>query len=331
MAINQLDRALLARLADGRFHSGAELAEALGVTRTTVCNRLHAMGEGLGLELMALQGRGYRLASPLDLLNEARIRADLCPKAKELIGECHLFDDIGSTNSHLLALSTEGIPQGTVCLAERQSAGRGRMGREWVSPFGANIYLSVLWRFDEPSQLAGLSLAVGVAVIRALEVAGCPGASLKWPNDILWETAKLGGILIEVTGEAHGPCTAVIGLGLNREMSRRAAVGIDQSWTDLGRATDRPPPDRNALIASVLNELLPLLAGYPEQGLARYLPEWRKVHAYQGQMATLQFGDSAVEGRIIDVSDDGLLIIECMDGSRRRFASGDVRLRVQIP
>ena len=203
------------------------------------------------------------------------------------------------------------------------------MGREWVSPFGSNIYLSVLWRFDEPSQLAGLSLAVGVAVIRSLQAMGCCGASLKWPNDILWGQAKLGGILIEVTGEAHGPCAVVIGLGLNRYVPATAAGGIDQPWTDLGRATGRSPPSRNDLVASLLGELLPMLNQYAQQGLAPYLPEWRKAHAHQGQMATLHLGTSTVEGRIVDIADDGLLIIECDDGRQRSFASGDVRLRVQ--
>lgn len=333
MALTDLDKTLLGRLADGRFHSGAELAETVGVTRATVWNRVRAMSETLGLDVTALPGRGYRLASPLELLCEDHIRSGLHREVAPLMGECHLFHEIGSTNSHLLEMAAaQGIPEGTVCLAERQRAGRGRMGREWISPFGSNIYLSVFWRFDEPSQLAGLSLAVGVAVIRALEANGCPGVRLKWPNDILWEFAKLGGILIEVAGEAHGSCTAVIGLGLNRVLPDAAASGIDQPWTDLGRATGRMPPPRNQLIAALLNELLPMLKGYPAKGLARYLPEWRRAHACQGQMATLHFGESAVEGRIVDVTDEGLLVLECGGaGQHRTFASGDVRLRVKMP
>jgi BirA family biotin operon repressor/biotin-[acetyl-CoA-carboxylase] ligase len=176
--------------------------------------------------------------------------------------------------------------------------------------------------------VAGLSLAVGVAVLRALARAGFSHASLKWPNDLLCDGAKLGGILLDVAGEMHGQCTVVVGLGLNRHVPDSAAAGIDQAWTDLGRVVQGPPPARNALIALLLNEMLPLLHEYSEQGLLPYLPEWRRAHAYQGREASLHMGDTVIHGRIADVTDDGLLLLELEDGSQRPFASGDVRLRV---
>jgi len=328
MPLDALDQSLLRTMTDGRFHSGTELAGILGVTRATVWNHVRAL-ESLGLEIAALPGKGYRLLSPVELLSGAGIRAALAPSAAECLGDLDIHDEIDSTNSHLMRQAAQGARIGTVCLAERQLAGRGRIGRDWVSPFGANIYLSVLWRFEDPTQVAGLSLAVGVAIVRALKAAGFPGAALKWPNDVLWAHAKLGGILIEVAGEAHGQCAVVVGLGLNRHLPDSAASVIDQTWTDMGRATGVAVPPRNRLIAAILNELLPLLHGYPQQGLAPYLPEWRSAHAYQGQYATIHFGETRIEGRIADVTDDGLLILECTDGRRRSFASGDVRLRAR--
>ena len=325
--LDGLDRSLLLVLCDHDFHSGTALASRLGVTRATVCNHVRRL-TALGLDIAALPGRGYRLGSPVELLSEADIRAGVSPVAAALLAGMALHDDIDSTNSYLMRAARLGAPSGMVCLAERQSAGRGRIGRDWVSPFGANIYLSLLWRFDEPGSVAGLSLAVGVAVLRALARAGFSHASLKWPNDLLCDGAKLGGILLDVAGEMHGQCTVLVGLGLNRHVPDSAAAGIDQAWTDLGRVVQGPPPARNALIALLLNEMLPLLHEYSEQGLLPYLPEWRRAHAYQGREASLHMGDTVIHGRIADVTDDGLLLLELEDGSQRPFASGDVRLRV---
>lgn len=327
MSLAALDKALIGLLADQRFHSGTELAGQLDISRAAVWKHLRRL-EALGLELLAVPGRGYRLLAPVEWLSEACIRADLQPSAAEWLGAIEIHDELDSTNSHLLR-QVAGAATGTVCLAEHQLAGRGRIGRHWISPFGANLYLSLLWRFEDPAQVAGLSLAVGVAIVRALAAAGLPGVRLKWPNDILWGSAKLGGILLEVAGEAHGQCAVVIGLGLNRHLPARVAEGIDQDWTDLGRAARGAPPSRNALVARVLNELLPLLRDYPDSGLSRYLPEWRAAHAYAGQAVTLRIGEMRIEGRLVDVTDEGLLLIEERGGARRSFASGDLQLRVQ--
>ncbi len=330
MAIDALDKSLIALLADGGLHSGAGLAAQLGVSRAAVWKHVRRF-EALGLEVAALPGHGYRLLSPVELLSAALIRADLSPEAAGLLDVLELHDQVDSTNSHLMRRAAEGAAAGTVCLAEHQLAGRGRIGRGWTSPFGANLYLSVLWRFEDPAQVAGLSLAVGVAVLRALAVAGLPGLALKWPNDILWGTAKLGGVLLEVAGEAHGRCAVVMGLGLNRYLPAAAAAAIDQDWTDLGRVAHGAPPPRNRLVAQVLNELLPLLRDYPQQGLRAYLPEWRAAHAFAGHPATLRMGERQVEGHIADVTDEGLLLFRDQDGQLRPFASGEVRLRISAP
>ncbi|MDD1649899.1 MAG: biotin--[acetyl-CoA-carboxylase] ligase [Methylococcaceae bacterium] len=328
MTLDALDKTLLGHLADGRFHSGTELSGLLGVSRAAVWKHIRGL-ERLGLTLSAIPGRGYRLLSPVDMLSAAAIRAGLTTEATALLGELDIHDALDSTNSHLLRAAPSGVVTGTVCLAEYQRAGRGRIGRDWFSPFGANIYLSLLWRFEDPTLVSGLSLAVGVAVVRALVKAGLPGIALKWPNDLLWGTAKLGGILLEVAGEAYGQCAVVIGLGLNRHLPESAATVIDQDWTDLSRTAHGEAPPRNALVATVLNELLPLLRDYPDQGLAHYLPEWRAAHAYAGRAATVRIGDRHVEGDIVDVTNEGLLLFRDQEGQLRQFASGDVRLRVK--
>jgi BirA family biotin operon repressor/biotin-[acetyl-CoA-carboxylase] ligase len=328
MAIDARDKDLIGLLGDGRCHSGTELAERFGISRAAVWKHIRGL-EMLGLSVTALPGRGYRLLTPVEWLSEPTIRADLSPVAADLLGALELYDVLDSTNSHLLLRAQQGVVTGTVCLAEYQRAGRGRIGREWISPFGANLYLSLLWRFEDPAQISGLSLAVGVAVVRALQALGLPGISLKWPNDLLWGGAKLGGILLEVAGEAHGRCVVVIGLGLNRHVPASAAGAIDQAWTDLGRVGGSAPPGRNALVAALLNELLPLSRDYSRDGLRPYLAEWRAAHAHTGQSATLLVGDVRIDGHIVDVTEEGFLVLKDEEGRLRQFASGDVSLRVK--
>lgn len=326
IAMAPFNKALLRRLADGRFHSGTELADEFGISRTAVWKQIRELSL-LGLEVAAVPGRGYRAVSPVELLDETAIRRALSPETASLLAGLELHDHIDSTNTRLMR-APAGTATGTVCLAEAQGAGRGRMGRDWISPVGTNIYLSLLWRFDDPSRIAGLSLAVGVAAVRALGSLGLGGVGLKWPNDLLWGESKLGGILLEVAGEAHGSCKVVIGLGLNRYLPESAGSYIDQDWTDLSRIAGSGAPPRNPLIAALLNELLPMLRDYPERGLPPYLPDWHRHHRIQGREATVRQGGAEFRGRIADVTDEGLLVLESADGTLRQFASGDVRLRV---
>jgi len=319
-------KALLRLLADGRFHSGAELARDLGLSRTAIWNLIHEL-ESLGLEICAVRGKGYRLNRPLELLCETSIRGYLSEPASALASSLEIHDELDSTNSHLARQAAAGA---AVCLAEVQSAGRGRVGRIWLSPLGGNIYLSVLWHFDDHSAFAGLSLAVGVAVIRALRQAGVDGANLKWPNDILWHARKLGGILLEASGEAHGRHAIMIGIGLNLYMPPGRGQGIDQAWTDLAQIMGGAIPPRNRLIALLLNELLPMLRDYGQTGLRAFLDEWRAYHCFDGQLVTLQQGTHRISGRVAGVTETGLLVLECEEGGRREFASGDMRLRADV-
>jgi len=316
----------LSLLADSRFHSGTSLARTLGLSRSAVWGMIHDL-QARGLEVSAVPGKGYRLALPLELLDAGTILSSLGETAKQRIPGLEIHDELDSTNTYLMAQAATGAPSGTVCLAESQTAGRGRIGRAWHSPFGGAIYLSLLWRFEDHGSVAGLSLAVGVAIHRALRRSGIEGVGLKWPNDLLWQGRKLGGILLEVSGEAHGRCAVVVGVGLNVQIPPSAANAIDQAWTDLSYMTGGSPPSRNQLSAHLLEELLALLADYPERGLSAYLGEWRQWHCMAGRKAILQIGDKAIAGVVAGVSDAGLLLLDCEEGGRREFASGDVRLR----
>jgi BirA family biotin operon repressor/biotin-[acetyl-CoA-carboxylase] ligase len=282
----------------------------------------------LGLVIDAVSGKGYRLTQALDLLEKAPITLALSEAAKTQLAGLEIHDELDSTNTYLMQQATQGLASGTACLAEFQTAGRGRIGRQWLSPFGSNICLSVLWRFDDHASVAGLSLAVGVAVVRALRRAGVEGMGLKWPNDLLWRERKLGGILLEVSGEAHGRCAVVIGIGLNVRMSAAAAQAIDQPWVDLHRICSGQAPARSFLAGLLLDELLTLLADYAERGLAGWIDEWRQAHSFAGRKVVLQWGDKSVTGTVAGISDAGLLVLDCDEGGSREFASGDMRLRL---
>lgn len=315
---------LLHLMADGAFHSGTELAKALGVSRTAVWKQMHDL-ELLGLDVSAVAGKGYRLSRPLELLDANSIIALLEPATRGLISSLEIFREIDSTNRYLATLADKGVQGGAVCLAETQTAGRGRRGKSWVSPLSSNVYLSLLWRFQKgPAAISGLSLAAGVAVMRALKGAGVPGAGLKWPNDIYWQRKKLGGILAEVSGESHGPCSAVLGLGLNFYLPRRTAESIGQPWVDLSQIMGSALPSRNGLIAALLNELAPITADFENSGLAPYLHEWRASDAFLGQKVTLFPGQGAISGTVRGISDAGLLILEDEGGEESHYASGEV-------
>lgn len=280
----------------------------------------------LGLEFSAISGKGYCLARPLEWLEETAIRRELSQTALSALADIEIHDELDSTNTRLMGLAAANS-SGAVCLAEFQTAGRGRVGRVWLSPFGGNICLSMLWWFEDQTAFSGLSLAVGVAIARALHSAGVDGVGLKWPNDILWQGRKLGGILLEVSGEAHGRYAVVIGIGLNIHLPSAKAGSIDQAWVDLDHITASSPPSRNRLIALLLNELFQILPAYHQRGLRAYIGEWRQWHCQTGHKAILHWGDKPIRGVIAGVTDEGLLLLDCEEGGLGKFASGDLRLR----
>jgi len=322
--ISDKQKQLLSLLSDGAFHSGTQLATTLGISRSAVWKQLNGLGQW-GIHHAAVSGKGYRLDKPLELLAVAAINAALNPQTGDLISALDIHHQIDSTNRYLVEAAQHNAPSGSVCFAEYQTAGKGRRGRQWVSPYGSNIYLSILWRFQQgPASISGLSLAIGVAVIRALRQHQINGIGLKWPNDIYHQGKKLGGILVEVSGESDGPCSAVIGLGLNLFMPETDAENITQAWTDLSKITGHKQLSRNALAGILLNHLLSVIAEYERGGIQAYLDEWRGYDCLNGNAATLFIGQQQFEGIVRGIDDNGMLLLERTDGNVQTFASGEV-------
>lgn len=328
MIVSNNQKKILNILADEQFHSGTELAEKLGVSRSAVFKQLKSLTE-LGLEFFAIRGKGYRIQSPMQLLSETTIKNNLSATASELIEEFEIHDCLDSTNNYLLKKSQHNGHAGSVCFAEYQTAGKGRRGREWISPFGTNIYLSIAWQYQNgPATINGLSLAIGVAVIRALKECGIDEVGLKWPNDIVWRGKKLAGILIEVSGEAGGPCDAVIGLGLNVYLAEEKAKVITQEWVDLNHIVSGHVVSlRNKLASVLLNYLMPTIANFEEDTLGSYLSEWREYDCMLGREANIYMGKQIFSGIVKGIDDNGLLLLKHEQGETKAFASGEVSFR----
>lgn len=324
---------LVRLLADGEVHSGEAIAERLGVSRAAVWKAVRKVRDGLGLAVESTRGLGYRLAAPLELIDAAAIVAALDPAAQGRVARLEVHDSIDSTNARLLAEARDGLASGSVCLAEIQTAGRGRRGRRWVSPFGANLYLSILWRCQlAPVALGGLSLAMGVAVARVLRDAGLSHVALKWPNDVLWQGRKLGGLLLEMAGDAEGPCHVVVGLGLNLQMPPEPGHEIDQPWIDLAAALQaedpgRDMPGRNALAARMIASLTAALDAFGASGLAPFLADWAELDALRGRRIALHLGERVILGEHAGIDPDGALRLATERGIER-FHGGEVSLRL---
>lgn len=313
-------------LSDGAFHSGAELGARLGVTRTAVWKHIHALGK-LGLDIYAVAGKGYRLAQPLEWLDAETIRAAVADDVRASLHDVEIHTQIDSTNTHLVKQAASGLASGHACLAEYQDAGRGRRGRNWVSPFGANIYLSLLWRFTlDPAQMSGLGLAVGVGIVRALQEAGMNGLALKWPNDILCNGRKLAGTLLEMSGESFGAWNVVIGIGLNCRMPERAGGIIDQPWTDVETEMGRPL-SRNVLAAHLLTYGLRVLRAFQHEGLAPFLEEWQQYDAALGKTVSLRLPSEIITGTAAGIDTSGALLLT-RNGTTQRYLAGEISLRL---
>ncbi len=315
---------LLRLLSDASLRSGPVLARELGASPAAIRGALREL-EGLGLDLRRQPGRGYRLAEAYEFLDAAAVRAQLGVRARDF--RLELLDTCASTNTLLLERARGGAPSGSVIACELQSAGRGRRGKRWQSGLGGGLTFSLLWRFAQGAAgLSGLSLAVGVAVARALASLDIQAVQLKWPNDLLHAGRKLGGILIELQGDAAGPGAAVIGVGLNVRLHPTLRDAITQAATDMASISGQAP-QRNRLLAALLIELEQVLALFAAQGFAPLREEWMARHAHQDKPVTLSSGDGkTVTGRAAGEAEDGALLLETVRGLER-FVSGELSLR----
>jgi BirA family biotin operon repressor/biotin-[acetyl-CoA-carboxylase] ligase len=319
-------KSLMMLLADGQYHSGEELGISLGgISRTAVWKQLKKL-EQLGLELESRKGLGYRIVDGLDLLSEKSILAKLCDDAKTLL-KVNVSAVVDSTNTQALEGIRQGVTHAEVYLAEQQTAGRGRRGRQWISPFASNIYMSLVWQFSGgASVLGGLSLVVGVAVCRALQRLGLDTAGLKWPNDIICQGKKLGGILLEMQGDAAGECQVVIGIGLNVSMSQPDSEGINQPWIDLQTIMGDCLPKRSQIVAAMLNELFEILRDYQSKGFGAYRSAWSALDIYADQDIMIMLGEQCILGRSVGVDEGGAIQLLTPQGVKS-FNGGEVSLR----
>ncbi len=320
------DTELIRFLADGRFHSGEALGRRLGISRAGVWKRLQRVTDRYGIEVDAVKGRGYRLKRPLDLLDETEILQQLSPGDRSSLGKLYLHDSLDSTNSWLMQQGAAGEVSGAVCLAEQQQAGRGRHGRQWVSPYGRNIYFSILWRLDmAPMQVAGLSLAAAIGVLRVLHQMNCHQAGLKWPNDILWQGKKLAGLLLEVSGESSGPSQVVIGVGLNTALGDDGS-SIDQPWVDLQGIPDVEAVSRSGIAARLISQMIQIKETYQSEGLSAFVDEWQRHDLMLGKSVEIRSASQSQHGEHLGIDASGAIRLQTESGPRL-FHAGEVSLR----
>ncbi|HET8897842.1 MAG TPA: biotin--[acetyl-CoA-carboxylase] ligase [Rhodanobacteraceae bacterium] len=305
-------REMLALLADGQAHSGVDMAAALGVSRAAVWKQIEAL-RGRGLPIIAVAGQGYALPWPLELLDAATIRAQLSVAASSRVGGLDVLWDVDSTSTELRRR-----PPGEDCqflLSEGQRAGRGRRGRGWLSPPGLNIYLSCRKHFDGGvASLAGLSLAVGVMVIAALEQCGVAGVGLKWPNDVLADDAKLAGILVELEGEYAGPCDAVIGIGINLRLPTTLREAAGQAVTDLASLCGGVPPARNRLAGVLIDGLVQGLDRFALAGFGAFATDYARHDCLLGRQLRAETPRGVVQGVGAGVDPRGALLLSTAQG-----------------
>jgi BirA family biotin operon repressor/biotin-[acetyl-CoA-carboxylase] ligase len=315
----------LRRLADGRFHSGEDVARSLGRSRATLSEALKRAPD-LGVEIFSVRGRGYRLAEPIEFLDASELTRSLEGTGVSL----RVVDEVDSTSSQLLELAASGAPSGSALAAEWQSAGRGRRGRSWVTMLGGSLTFSMLWRFERGAgHLAGLSLAVGVAVARALARCGVERAQVKWPNDVVADFRKLAGILVETSGEMQGPSVAVVGVGVNYRLGERMLERIDQPVTDVVHCAPRPP-SRGTLLATLLAELAEALRRFEGEGFGAFRDSWRALHAYQGRRVhVIPAHEAPFDAEVADVGADGTLLVALPDGRSLSLSSAEISLRAR--
>ncbi|WLQ13778.1 biotin--[acetyl-CoA-carboxylase] ligase [Hahella aquimaris] len=322
-----MNEKLVEILSDGEFHSGVELGELLGVTRTAVWKHVSQLA-AYGLKVESIKGKGYRLERPLCLLDGVRLRNDIEVRWKGKLREFSVAHSVGSTNAELLA-SSKDLPVGLydILLAERQTAGRGRRGRAWVSPFAQNIYMSVAVRLPGGfSVLNGLSLAIGAAVADAIKAICNIQVSLKWPNDVWYSERKLAGLLLEVQGEQEGPVHVIIGLGVNVLMELEAGSAIDQPWTALSEACE-VKVERNQLCVALVDSILSCLESYKSEGFSGLKGLWDKYDLLKGRKVMVSSGDQCWGGEYIGVSDEGYALVRGEDGLVKSLAGGEITVR----
>lgn len=334
--MTQTLKTLIQILSDGEFHSGERLGKQLSLTRSAIWKLIKQLANW-DLEITSVTNKGYCIPGGLSLLETAKILPFIEKEKQKQLKQIEIFDSLPSTNDYLLNLQStntkvylENAKQNRACFAEKQTQGKGRRGRTWISPFAKNIYLSLLWHFEKDlSELSGLSLAIAIATVETLQTFGITkNLGIKWPNDVLCENYKLLGILTELSGEANDVCSAVIGVGLNVSMSNLSSYEhhISQPWIDLQRLTDKKI-DRNKLAGMLLNNLIETASIFQKQGLSVFLAKWKKLDLTFDKSITIITNTTEFQGIGRGINEHGHFLLEIEPGLMKHFASGEVSLR----
>jgi len=314
---NTIPLTLISILSDGGFHSGQQLGERLGMSRAAINKHIQTLRDW-GVDVFTVSGKGYSLPEPIQLLNEEFIRSQID------YGTVAVLPVIDSTNQYLMDRIGE-LSSGDVCVAEYQQAGRGRRGRKWFSPFGANLYLSMYWRLEQgPAAAIGLSLVIGIVMAEVLHDLGATQVRVKWPNDLYLQDRKLAGILVELTGKTGDAAQIVIGAGINMAMRRVEAEVVNQGWINLQEAGI--VIDRNALAVRLINELRTSLQLFEQEGLTPYLSRWEKLDNFINRQVKLIIGDREIVGISRGINTQGALLLE-QNGEIKPWMGGEISLR----
>jgi BirA family biotin operon repressor/biotin-[acetyl-CoA-carboxylase] ligase len=317
MKDNSVPLKLVALVADGEFHSGEQLGEALGMSRAAINKHIQTL-KSWGLDVYTVTGKGYSLPEPIQLLDEEVILSLLHQPNLAVIPV------IDSTNQYLLDRMDQ-LPSGYACIAEYQQAGRGRRGRKWFSPFGSNLYMSMYWRLDQgPAAAMGLSLVIGIIMVEVIQSLGAPDVRVKWPNDLYLNDRKLAGILVELTGKTGDAAQIVIGAGVNLLMRSEGTAEINQGWINLQEAG--VDIDRNELAAKLINSLREALPIFERDGLAPFVSRWETLDNFINRPVKLLIGDREVHGIARGIDKQGGLLLE-QNGVIKSWVGGEISLR----
>ncbi|MES0229605.1 bifunctional biotin--[acetyl-CoA-carboxylase] ligase/biotin operon repressor BirA [Citrobacter braakii] len=317
MKDNTVPLTLISLLSDGEFHSGEQLGEKLGMSRAAINKHVQTLRDW-GVDVFTVPGKGYSLPEPIQLLDSSLIYSQLDG------GNITVLPVIDSTNQYLMDRIGQ-LESGDACVAEYQQAGRGRRGRKWFSPFGANLYLSMFWRLEQgPAAAIGLSLVIGIVMAEVLRDLGADKVRVKWPNDLYLLDRKLAGILVELTGKTGDAAQIVIGAGINMSMRRVEENVVNQGWINLQEAGITI--DRNTLAARLIRELRAALVLFEHEGLAPYLPRWRVLDNFIDRPVKLIIGDKEIFGVSRGIDAQGALLLE-QNGVIKPWMGGEISLR----
>ncbi|MEH6371786.1 bifunctional biotin--[acetyl-CoA-carboxylase] ligase/biotin operon repressor BirA [Pectobacterium carotovorum] len=308
---------LIKILSDGEFYSGELLGEMMGMSRAAINKHIQTIRDW-GIDIFTVTGKGYSLPAPMQLLDEEVILKHL-PE-----GGVTVLPVVDSTNQYILE-RLDTLSSGDACLAEYQQSGRGRRGRQWFSPFGANLYLSLYWRLEQgPAAAVGVSLVIGIVMAEVLHKLGADGVRVKWPNDLYLKDRKLAGILVELTGKTGDAANLVIGAGINLQMREPAPDTINQGWINLQEAGIGI--NRNTLASTLISELRSALAVFELQGLEPFIPRWEKLDNYFNRPIRLIIGNREIHGIDRGIDRQGALLLED-DGLITPYIGGEISLR----